>query len=55
MIVINSPADFKKALASLGVRTNALSKIMKHLGDDRSRDNRRAPVEETPLSSSRLS
>jgi hypothetical protein len=39
MIVINSPADFKQALADLGVGTNALSKIMKHLGDDRPRDN----------------
>jgi hypothetical protein len=39
MIVINSPADFKEALASLGVGTNALSKIMKHLGDDRPREN----------------
>lgn len=39
MIVINDPADFKSALDHLGVGTNALSKMMKHLGDDRPRDN----------------
>jgi hypothetical protein len=39
MIVINSPADFKRALADLGIGTGALSKIMKNLGDDRPRPN----------------
>jgi hypothetical protein len=54
MIVINSPADFKEALASLGVGTNALSKIMKHLGDDRPRDNIRRNLQRMAAGEARV-
>jgi hypothetical protein len=54
MIVINSPSDFKQALASLGVGTNALSKIMKQLGDDRPRDNIRRNLQRMATGEARV-
>jgi hypothetical protein len=55
MIVINSPADFKQALADLGIGTNALSKIMRNLGDDRPRENIRRNVQRMATGETRVS
>jgi hypothetical protein len=55
MIVINSPADFTKALTDLGIGPGALSTIMKRHGDDRPRQNIRRNLRRMATGEARVS